>query len=145
MELIVDCNDMAVGLAMLNAEKYVNAKESLSKKVEEAAEMAKNKAAKNAEEANKQNEVIPGFQAEIQKHAIDGIISSPDDQMWQYIHYLFKKKVVNLSKTNKVELKIILSPLLEHHNELMQTTTDLVADVSTGDAETPSADSVEEV
>ena len=79
MELIVDCNDMAVGLAMLNAEKYVNAKESLSKKVEEAAEMAKNKAAKNAEEANKQNEVIPGFQAEIQKHAIDGIISSPDD------------------------------------------------------------------
>ena len=53
MELIVDYNDMAVGLAMLNAEKDANAKESSDKKVDEATEMAKNKAAKNAEEANK--------------------------------------------------------------------------------------------
>ena len=48
MELIVDYNNMAVGLEMLNAEKYVNAKELAANKVEEAAEMAKNKAAKNA-------------------------------------------------------------------------------------------------
>ena len=37
MELIVDYNDMDVGLAMLNTEKYVNAKELAAKKVEEAA------------------------------------------------------------------------------------------------------------
>ena len=36
-ELIVDYNDMAVGLAMLNAEKDVNSKGSAAKKVEEAA------------------------------------------------------------------------------------------------------------
>ena len=52
---------MAVGLGMLNAEKGVNAKESAANKVEEAAEMAKNKASKNAEETNKQNEMLPGF------------------------------------------------------------------------------------
>ena len=37
LELIVDYNDMALGLEMLNAEKDVNAKESAAKKVEEAA------------------------------------------------------------------------------------------------------------
>ena len=63
MELIVDYNDMAVGLATLNAEKDVNAKDLSAKKVEEAAEMAKNKSAKNAEETNKQNGMLPGFQA----------------------------------------------------------------------------------
>ena len=53
MELIVDYNYMAVGLAMLNAEKDANSKESAAKKLEEAADMAKNKASKNAEETNK--------------------------------------------------------------------------------------------
>ena len=50
-----------------------------------------------------------------------------------------------MSKTKKAELKVMLSPLLEHHHTLMKTTTDLVDDMSTGDAATPSADSVEEV
>ena len=53
MELIVDYSDMAVVLAVLNADKDANAKESSAKKVEEAADMAKNKAAKNSEETNK--------------------------------------------------------------------------------------------
>ena len=145
MELIVDYNDMAVGLEILNADKYVNAKELAAKKVEEAAEMAKNKSAKNAERTNKQNEMLPMFQAELQKHAIDGILGLLDARMRQYIRYFFKKKVVNLSKTKKDELKVIMSPLLEHHYALMQTTVDLVDDMSTGDAATPSADSVEEV
>ena len=145
MELIVDYNDMAVGLAMLNAEKDVNAKELAAKKVEEAAEMTKNKSANNAEETNKQNEMLPGFQAELQKHAIDGILSFPDFWMRQYICYLFKKKVVNLLKTNKAEIKVIMSPLLEHHHALWKTTADIVAVMYTGDAATPSADSVEEV
>ena len=48
MELIADYNDMAVGLAMLNAEKDANVKESAADNVEEAAKMAKNEAAKNA-------------------------------------------------------------------------------------------------
>ena len=85
------------------------------------------------------------FQAELHKHAIDGILSLPDVWMRQYIHYLFKKKVVNFSKTKEAELKVILYPLLEHQHALMQTTADLVSDMSTGDAATPSADPVKEV
>ena len=107
--------------------------------------MTKNKAAKNAEETNKQNEMLPGLQPELQKHDIDGILSFPGARMQQYIHYFFKKKVVNLLKTKKSELKVILSPLLKHHHALMQTTAYLVADISTGDSATPSEDSVEEV
>ena len=61
MELIVDYNDMAVGLAMLNAKKDVNANLSASKKMEETIEMAKNKATKNAEETNKQIKYFLGF------------------------------------------------------------------------------------
>ena len=76
---------MDVGLAMLNAEKSVNAKESASNKVEEAPEMAKNKAAKNSEETNKQNDMLPGFQAELQKKSIDGILSFPDSCIRKYI------------------------------------------------------------
>ena len=89
--------------------------------------------------------MIPWFQAELQKHAIDGILSLPYAQMWQYICYFFKKKVANLSKTKNDEIKVILSQLLEHHYALMQTTADLVADISTGEAATTSSDSVEEV
>ena len=145
MELIVDYNDMAVELAMMNVERDENAKESAAKKVEEAGGMEKNKSAKNTEEYNKQNEILPGFQAELQKHAIDGILSFPDARMRQYISYLFKKKVVNLSNTKKAKLKVIMYPLIEHHHALMQTTADLVADMSTRNAATPSENSVEEV
>ena len=55
MELIVDYNDMSVVLAMLNADKYANVKDLAAKKVDETKDMAKNKAAKNSEETNKQN------------------------------------------------------------------------------------------
>ena len=89
--------------------------------------------------------MLPVFQAELQKHAIDGILSLPDAWMRQYISYFLKKKLVNFSNTKKDELKVIMSPLLERHYELMQKTADLVADMSTGDAATPSEDSVEEV
>ena len=89
--------------------------------------------------------MLPGFQAELQKHAIDGILSFPDAWMRQYIQYFFKKKVANMQKTKKDENKVILYPLLEHHYALMQKTADLVANTSTGDSATPSSDSVEEV
>ena len=103
------------------------------------------KAPNNEEETNKQNEILLRLQAEIHKHSIDGILSFTDAWIRQYIHYFFKKKVMNLSKTKKENLKVILSPLLEHHYALIQTTADLIADMSTGDSATPSANSVKEV
>ena len=107
--------------------------------------MTKNKSANNAEETNKQNEMLPGFQEELQKHAINGILSFPDARMRQYIRYFFKKKVVNLYNTKKAKLKVIMSPLIEDHHALMQTTSDIVIDMSTGDSATPSENSVKEV
>ena len=89
--------------------------------------------------------MLPVFQAELQKHAIDGILSLPDVWMQQYIRYFFKKQAVNLLKTKKAELKVLLYPLLEQHHALMQKAADLVSDMSTGDAATPSEDSVKEV
>ena len=62
MELLVDYNDLALGLAMLNTEKYANTKESAAKKVGEAANTAKNESAKISKETDKQNEMLPGFQ-----------------------------------------------------------------------------------
>ena len=63
MELIVDYNNMAVWLTMMNAKKDVNDNELAAKKVEKATEMKNNKAAKNEEETNRQNEMISGLQA----------------------------------------------------------------------------------
>ena len=45
--------------------------------------MEKHKAAKNIEETNKQNILLPGFQGELQNHGIDGILSFSDAQMRQ--------------------------------------------------------------
>ena len=57
----------------------------------------------------------------------------------------FDCQISQESNTNKAELKVILSPILEHHHALMKKTAYIVADMSTGDAATPSVDSVEEV
>ena len=60
--------------------------------------------------------MFPGSQAELQKHNIDGILIFPDARMQQWIRYLFKKKAMNLLKTKKAELKLIMSPIIEHHH-----------------------------
>lgn len=52
--------------------------------------------------------------------------------MRQYIRFFFQKKVVNLSKTKKAELKAILPPLLEIYHATAKTANDLVADLSAG-------------
>ena len=53
--------------------------------------------------------------------------------------------MLKFPKTKKSKLKVILYPLLEHHHELMKTTANIDADMSTVYAATPSEDSVEEV
>ena len=145
LKLIQDYNDMTVGLEMLNVEKDVNAKESQAKKVEEAAKKENKNAAKNVEEHNIHSELLPGFQLELKKNTINEILSLPDIRMRQYIRYFFQKKVVNLSKIKKAELKAIISPLLQQYYESVQTTSDLVASIFTGNTTTPSPDSVKYV
>lgn len=113
LELIEDYNDVAVSLEMYNAEKEVMAEASKKKKSNEAAEKAKNKADKESKEAQKQNELLPGFQQEIREKDASEILKMSDKRMRLYIRYFFKQKVVNIGKKNKGELQGILAPLLE--------------------------------
>lgn len=109
-----DYNNLSTSLAMYNAEKDAKAKASSKKKEEEAAERAKNKAKKEAEEAKKRNELLPGLQQELLQKG-NGILDLPDKRLREYIRYLFQKKVVNLQKTKKDQLKAVLAPLVEQH------------------------------
>ena len=50
--------------------------------------------------------------------------------MRQYVRYYFQKRIVNLSKTKKAELKTILSPLLVEYYEQAKATEDVAAAMS---------------
>lgn len=123
---------MAVGLSMLNTEKDAKAKEATSEKIEEAASSLRKKAENEAEACSKRNEFLPGFEGELKKNDVDGIFSMLNAWMRQYIRFFFQKKVVNLSKTKKAELKAILPPLLEIYHATAKAANDLVADLSAG-------------
>ena len=56
--------------------------------------------------------------------------------MRQYIRYYFQKRIVNLTKTKKADLKKILSPLLVEYYEKSKATTDVVADIYTSEQDT---------
>ena len=50
--------------------------------------------------------------------------------MRQYIRYYFQKRIFNLTKTKKTDLKTILSPLLVEYDEKPKATTDVAAAMS---------------
>ena len=54
-------------------------------------------------------------------------------RMRQYVWYYFRKRLVNLAKFKKAELKVILSPLLENNYATAKISMDLVTDISIGD------------
>ena len=56
--------------------------------------------------------------------------------MRQYIRYYFQKRIVNLTKTNKADLKTILSPLLVEYYEKSKATTDVAAAMSASEEDT---------
>ena len=60
-EKIKNYNNMAVGLEMMNADKDAKTKDSAANRVEEAARTAQIKEEKEADESNKQNELLAGF------------------------------------------------------------------------------------
>ena len=56
--------------------------------------------------------------------------------MRQYIRYYFQKRIVNLTKTKKADLKTILSPLLVEYYEKSKATTDVTAAMSASTEDT---------
>ena len=81
----------------------------------EEAERAKKNAEKDANESEKRAQLLPGFQAELLVKDAGGILALSGSRMREYIRYFFQQRVVNLSKTKKVELQEILAPLLQQH------------------------------
>lgn len=117
LEKFQDYNNLSAGLGMINAEKDAKAKEAAAKKIEEAKEKLLKKAGKESEEIRKRDELLSGFEEELQINDVGGILRLSDARMRHYIRYYFQKKIVNLTKTKKAELKAILSPLLEEYYE----------------------------
>ena len=103
---------MSVVLTMLNEEKEVKTKETKENKVLEATEKARKKTWKQTEEVNKLNELISGFEGELKNNDINKIFNLSDARMCKYIRSYFKKRIENLTKTEKADLKKIMSPLL---------------------------------
>ena len=132
LKMVQDYNELTVSIAMLNAEKEAKAKAVAKKKVEEAKEKAKKKAGKEVDEVNKRNELLPQFEQELQHGDVNRILTMSDKRMREYICYFFQKKVVNLTKTKKDDLKAILSPLLYQHFLASGTTLELVAEMTAG-------------
>jgi len=118
LQNLKDYNDLSASVAIYNAEKDAKAKASSKKKAEEAAERAKNKANKEAEQAKKRDELLPGLQQELLQKG-SAILDLPDKRLREYIRYFFQKKVVNLQKTKKEQLKAILAPLVEQHQAVI--------------------------
>ena len=127
LEKFKDYTELAVGLGMLNAEKDEKSKETAAKKVQEAADKVRKKGEKEAEEASKRNELLSGFEAELKEKDMNNILNLPDARMRLYIRYYFQKRIVNLTKTKKAELKSILSPLLVEYYEKAKATEDVAA------------------
>ena len=130
LEKFQDYNDLSAGLGMMNTEKDAKAKEAAAKKVEEAKEKALKKAGKESEEISKRNELLSGFEEELQINGIGDILHLPDARMRQYIRYYFQKKIVNLTKTKKAALKTILSALLAEYYEKAKAAKGVAVDMS---------------
>ena len=130
LEKFKDYTELAVGLGMLNAEKDEKSKETAAKKVQEAADKVRKKGEKEAEEASKRNELLPGLEAELKEKDMNNILNLPDVRMRLYIRYHFQKRIVNLTKTKKAELKSILSPLLVEYYEKAKATEDVAAAIT---------------
>ena len=64
------------------------------------------------------------------------ILNLSDARMRQYIRCYFQKRIVNLTKTKKADLKTILSPLLMEYYENEKATMNVSAAISASAEET---------
>ena len=92
-------------------------KETVSKKVLEAAYKAWKKPYKDTEEFSKLDELLSGSEGGLKNNDINKIINVTYSCMPQYICYYFQKRIINLTKIEKVYLKTIMSQLLVEYYE----------------------------
>jgi len=115
MELVNDYNGLAASLAMMNAEKDEKKQKAAAEKKKTEEENEKKKAAAEAKENEMAAELRPGFERELGESDAAKILKLSDMRLRLYIRFFFRVKVVNLAKVKGVELRDIVSPLLDTH------------------------------
>ena len=81
LEMVQYCKELAVSIAMLNAEKGAKDKAVTKKKAEEEKENEKKKAGKEFDKVNNRNELLPGFEQDTQHRDVNRIITLIDKHM----------------------------------------------------------------
>ena len=133
MELVNDYNGLAASLAMMNAEKDNKKQKAAAEKKKTEEENEKKRAAAEAKENEKAAELRPGFERELVESDTAKILALSDARLRLYIRYFFRVKVVNLTKTKGVDLRGIVSPLLEKHYESLAAPGDELAELPVPD------------
>ena len=96
-------------------EKDEKKTKAAAEKKKTAEECEQKKVAAEAKEKSKVAELLPGFQRELGESDAAKILTLTDTRLRLYIRYFFRIKVVNLTKVKGVELRSIMSPLLDEH------------------------------
>ena len=103
-------------MGLLNVDKDDKGGVSAKKKEEGTVDTSKNKPAKVADDIKNREELLPELQQELQqKGNTAGVLTLSAACFCDLIHYLFRQKVINLSKMKRDDCMEILSPLLEQH------------------------------
>ena len=71
--------------------------------------------------------MLYGFEGQLKNNDVNNIFNIPDARICQYIRYYYQKRIVNLTKTKKADLKTIMSPVLVEYYEKSKATMDFAA------------------
>ena len=74
--------------------------------------------------------MLYGLEEDIKNNYINDLLNILDARMRQYIRYYFQKRIVNLEKTKKADMKTILSPLLAEYDEKSKAKINVTAAMS---------------
>ena len=90
MKTVTDYNYLAVSLELLNAEKDAKAVASTEKKNKESVDKEIKKAMDEAKDIEKREEILPGFEQELQGKKTKNILKLQMSRLREYIWYFFQ-------------------------------------------------------
>ena len=120
MDMVRDYNDIAASLGLLNSKKGAKAVVSKEKKNKDSVYKAINKAISEAKDIEKIEEMMPGFEQELQGKTAKDILKIQMSRLREYIWYLFQEKFTKLAKKKANELVDTLRPLFRKHYGVLE-------------------------
>ena len=115
LERVQEKHDQAEEEKRIAEEKRNEKQKAADEKKKTEEENEKKKAEAEAKENEKAAELRPGFERELGESDAAKILKLSDMRLRLYIRFFFRVKVVNLAKVKGVELRDIVSPLLDTH------------------------------